>query len=186
MTSHPTEGDITFRQLQESDLPQMHRWLATDHVSQWYPIDDIARPPLDLVRGHYLPMIRREQPTEGYVILLGDAEIGFIQTYFIRDHPQYAEAVQVGEGAAGVDLFIGEADAVHRGLGPHVLRRFLRDVLFGEMSAAECIIGPQPQNVAAICAYEKAGFKHLKTVQVPGSPGDGYEYLMRIEPAGLD
>ena len=180
------EGDITFRPLAESDLAQMQSWLSTGHVSEWYPIDDIAKPSLDVVRGHYLPMIRGEEPTHPYVISMDGVDIGFIQTYLIRDHPQYAEAVQVDQGAAGVDLFIGEADAVHRGLGPPVLRRFLLDVIFGEMSASECIIGPQPQNAAAIRAYEKTGFKYLKTVQAPGSPCEGHEYLMRIERSALD
>jgi RimJ/RimL family protein N-acetyltransferase len=119
------------------------------------------------------------------VILLGGAPIGFIQTYLIRDHPEYAQAVQVGEGAAGVDLFIGEESAVHRGLGPQILRRFLHEIVFGGLGASACIIGPQPENASAIRAYEKTGFKHLKTVQSPGSPGEGREYLMRIEPAGL-
>lgn len=179
------EGDITFRPLAESDLAQMQSWLSTGHVSEWYPIDDVHKPSLRLVRGHYLPMIRGEEPTHPYVILFDGMDIGFIQTYLIRDHPQYAEAVQVDQGAAGVDLFIGEADAVHRGLGPRILRRFLLDVVFGGMSASECIIGPQPQNVAAIRAYEKTGFKYLKTVQPPGSPGEGEEYLMRIDRSAL-
>ncbi len=163
----------------------MHRWLATDHVSQWYPIDDIARPPLDLVRSHYLPMIRGERPTHPYVILLGHAQIGFIQTYLIRDHPEYARAVQVDERAAGIDIFIGEPADVHRGIGPLILRGFLRNLVFGQMGASSCIIGPQPENASAIRAYEKTGFKYLKTVQTPGSPGDGDQYLMTIEPGDL-
>jgi RimJ/RimL family protein N-acetyltransferase len=163
----------------------MHRWLATDHVSEWYPIDDIPKPPLDLVHSHYLPMIRGEQRTHPYVILLSGAPIGFIQTYLIRDHPEYAQAVQVGEGAAGVDLFIGEESAVHRGLGPKILRRFLREIVFVRLGPSACIIGPQPQNTSAIRAYEKTGFRYLKTVRTHGSPGEGDEYLMRIEPTDL-
>ena len=179
------EGDITFCPLTEGDLPLMHRWLATDQVAEWYPIDDIPRPPLGLVRSHYLPMIRSEQPTHPYIVMLAGAPIGFIQTYLIRDHPEYAQAVQVDDVTAGVDLFIGEPAALHRGLGPKILRRFLSAEVFGRLGASACIIGPQPENAAAIRAYEKTGFKYLKTVQAPGSPGEGDEYLMRIEPADL-
>jgi aminoglycoside 6'-N-acetyltransferase len=175
------EAEITFRDLTEADLPLMHRWLATDHVAEWYPIDDVQKPPLDLVRTHYLPMIRHRQSTYGYVIMFGDAPIGFIQTYLVRDHPAYAQAVQVDEGTAGVDLFVGDEAAVHRGLGPRVLTCFLREVVFERMGASSCIIGPQPENRSAIRAYEKAGFRYLKTVRTPSSPGDGAEYLMRIE-----
>ena len=180
------EHDITFRPLLETDLPLMHRWLSTDHVAEWYPIDDVPKPPLDLVCTHYLPMIRNEEPTHPYLILLSNRPIGFIQTYLILDHPEYARAVQVDEGAAGVDLFIGDPSAVHRGIGPQILRRFLREIVFGSLRATSCIIGPQPQNAAAISAYGKAGFEYLKTVQAPGSPGDGHEYLMRIERGDLE
>ena len=41
-----------------------------------------------------------------------------------------------------------------------------------------CIIGPAQNNHAAIRAYEKAGFKYLKTVSIPGELEP--EYLMRI------
>lgn len=179
------DRSISFRNLVESDLPQMQAWLAADHVAKWYPIDDVPRPSLDLVRRHYLPMIRGEEPTHPYLILFDGAPAGFIQTYLIGDHPQYAAAVQVSEGAAGVDLFIGDPTLIHRGLGPGILRRFLRELVFTTIGATECIIGPQPQNASAIRAYEKAGFRHLKTVKVPGSPGEGDEYLMRIVPAEL-
>jgi RimJ/RimL family protein N-acetyltransferase len=180
------ESDIEFRPLAEADLPLMDRWLGNDHVAEWYPIDDVPKPRSELVRSHYLPMILGEEPTFGYLILLERTPVGFVQAYMIRDHPEYAHAVQVEEDAAGVDLFIGEENAIHRGLGPVVLRTFLRRIVFGEMGASVCVIGPQPENTSAIRAYEKAGFKYCKTVQAPASPGDGREYLMSIASASLN
>ena len=185
MSGLPQDDEISFRPLAEADLLLMHRWLATEHVSAWYPIDDVPKPPIELVRSHYLPMTRGDDRTLGFIICLNGRPIGFIQAYMVRDHSEYAAAVQVEDGGAGVDLFIGEEDAVHKGLGPRVLRRFLRDVVFGELGATLCIIGPQPENGSAIRAYEKAGFKYLKTVRPPGSPGAGDEYLMQIEPSAL-
>jgi aminoglycoside 6'-N-acetyltransferase len=157
----------------------VHRWLSNDHVAEWYPIANVRRPPPDLVRRHYLPRLRGEEPGWLFAITLNNRPVGLIQTYFVRDFPNYAAAVQVEDGAAGVDLFIGEEDAVHRGLGSLILRRFLREIVFGEMGAAVCVIGPRPENRIAIRAYDKAGFRYLKTVHVPGEEG-GLEYLMRI------
>ncbi len=165
---------IGFRPLAEDDLVLMHRWLNTGHVAEWYPIADVREPPLELVRSHYLPVIRAKQPTRGFVICLDGRPVGFIQGYLVRDHPEYALAVEVSSGAAGVDLFIGEEDVVHRGLGAEILGAFLREVVFGEMGAGSCVIGPQPENRSAIRAYERAGFKYLKTVRMPGSPGGGW------------
>ena len=43
-----------------------------------------------------------------------------------------------------------------------------------------CVIGPAASNAIAIRAYEKAGFRHLNTIVVPGE--DEPEYLMRATP----
>jgi aminoglycoside 6'-N-acetyltransferase len=46
------------------------------------------------------------------------------------------------------------------------------------MDAGSCIIDPEPANRIAIRAYEKAGFRYVKTVKVPAEPQPAY--LMRI------
>jgi RimJ/RimL family protein N-acetyltransferase len=45
------------------------------------------------------------------------------------------------------------------------------------------VIGPSVKNIAAIRAYEKAGFRPLKLVPVPGEPDP--EFLMRLTAADL-
>jgi RimJ/RimL family protein N-acetyltransferase len=59
------------------------------------------------------------------------------------------------------------------------LRRFLPEVVFRQEDVGVCVIGPEPKNLAAVRAYEKAGFRYFKTIQVPGEPEP--EHLMRIE-----
>ncbi len=181
----PDPALVSFRPLETGDLRLMHRWLNTDHVAQWYSVRGVTAPSLDWVTERYMPRITGKDPTRAFVITLGGRPIGYIQAYFIEDQADYAAAVQVPPGAAGVDLFIGEADVVHRGLGADIVRRFLRDIVFGEMQAAWCVIGPQPENRIAIRAYEKAGFRHLKTVRIPGGDAE-YEYLMIISRAEFE
>jgi len=173
---------ISFRRLTQDDLPLMHRWLNTEHVARWYRVRGVSEPSLEWVTARYLPRIRGDDPTRAFVISLGARPIGYIQAYLIADNPEYAAQVQVEEGAAGVDMFIGEVDVVYRGLGSHIVHRFLREVVFREMGATACILGPEPQNVNAIRAYEKAGFRYLKTVPTPGGDAE-YEYVMRISRA---
>ncbi len=67
---------------------------------------------------------------------------------------------------------------LYRGLGGEILRRFLVEVVFRDERVRVCVIGPESKNVAAIRAYEKAGFRFFKTIQVPGEPEP--EHLMRI------
>jgi len=171
---------LGFRRMQRDDLPLMFRWLNTPHVREWY-----AEPAgsLEEVTAKYLSRVDGSDRTDPYLILYRPRPIGYIQTYLIRDHPAYAAAVQVEDDAAGVDLFLGEAEYVHRGLGSHVLRRFLRDIVFANPEVGSCIVGPEPQNRVAIRAYERAGFRYLKTVSVPGEPEP--EHLLRITRADL-
>lgn len=119
------DEEITFRPLGEADIPLMHRWLNTPHVVKWYYVRGVERPSLEWVRERYLPRIQGEDPTRAFVTVLDGRPIGYIQAYFIDNHPEYAAAVRVPPGTVGIDMFIGEEDAVHRGLGTRIVGRFL-------------------------------------------------------------
>ena len=131
----------------------------------------------------YLSAIRGTDPTYRYLAEIDKRPVGLFQHYRVADSPEYAEALALGEDAVGVDLFIGEAELIGRGHGPAMLRQFLRDVAFPFHGIDVCVIGPSVNNTAAIRAYEKAGFRALKEVQVPGEPDR--EFLMRLTAADL-
>jgi RimJ/RimL family protein N-acetyltransferase len=167
---------ISFRRVEMADMPLLHRWLNASHVREWYAKDPRT---LEAVLEKYGPRVRGEAPTDPYLILHEGEPVGYIQTYLIRDYPEYSRALDLdeAENAAGVDLYIGEPVYLRRGLGSAALRRFVREIVFADASVTSCILGPEPENAAAIRAYEKAGFRYLKTVRVPGEPAP--EYLMR-------
>ena len=167
------EPQIHFRPLAPGDLALMQRWLNNDFVARWWP----GWPSLAQVRAKYLPRIEGREPTKCFVFESAGEPLGYIQSYYIRDWPEYAIGEE-GANAAGIDLFIGEREHAYRGLGPHIIREFLRRVVFREYTVDSCIIGPAQNNHAAIRAYEKAGFRYLKTVSIPGELEP--EYLMRI------
>ncbi|MGI8855803.1 MAG: GNAT family N-acetyltransferase [Thermomicrobiales bacterium] len=167
---------IDFRRMTMDDLPLLHRWLQTPHVLEWW-WGGVA-PPYEAVAEKYGPDIRGEEPTACYLILYAGNAIGYIQTYRISDYPEYAAAVGADEEAAGVDLLIGEEEYLHKGLGSHILRRFLRAIVFAADDIASCIIGPSEANTIAIRAYEKAGFRFFKTIPSANEPTP--EYLMRL------
>ena len=154
----------------------MHHWLYVPHVAEWW--GDDQKPNAEDLEAKYFPRISGEQPTDCFVIVEDGRDIGYIQSYVISDHPEYAAVVDVKERAAGIDLFIGEPDRVHQGLGVPILRQFMRDVVFTRYDVESCIIGPSIKNTSAIRAYEKAGFVYLKTIDVPDE--DDPEYLLRI------
>lgn len=98
---------------------------------------------------------------------------------------RYSRRSGLGRPAFGIDLFIGEPELTGHGHGPVSIRAFLRDVAFPRYGLDLCVIGPTLSNVAAIRAYEKAGFRSLKTYLEPASREQEH-YLMALTRAEFD
>jgi RimJ/RimL family protein N-acetyltransferase len=152
-------------------------------VRRWW--DDGVRTPYPRAElDGYREALRGDDPTYHYIASLDDRPIGLFQHYRIADHAEYAHALALEDDAVGVDLFIGESDLIGRGIGPTALREFLRRVAMPFHRLAVCVIGPSVTNVAAIRAYEKAGFTKLRVARVPGQLEP--EQLMRMTKMELD
>jgi aminoglycoside 6'-N-acetyltransferase len=159
---------IRFRPLEESDLPRVEAWLRAEHVAEWW------RDPLEIALEK-----RREgrREVEHYVILENGRSVGLIQTYRVADHSEWGDLVGAEPEAAGVDLFVGEPDAVGRGLGPEVLREFARTVVFSRPETTAVVATVEEANRRSWRAFEKAGFRHVRDVEEDGLP----HRLMRLE-----
>ena len=164
---------IGIRRLLSSDLHLMHKWLNRDHVSRWY---GKQKPTYEAVVQKYGAKIDGQDQSDPFLISYAGSPIGYIQTYRIADHPEYNRHVRVDDRTAGVDLFIGDDAYIHKGFGTRVLAKFLAKVVFSDEGITNCLIGPEPENRAAIRSYQKVGFRHIKTVCIPGEPEP--EYLM--------
>jgi RimJ/RimL family protein N-acetyltransferase len=147
----------------------VRRWWA-DPPRETYPDDELEK--------YRRRIVGEDADTEIFFIRQRGRPIGFIQSYRIDDHDEYGTALALDVSAAGIDLFIGEPAEIGKGLGPRVIRAFLRDVVFASYDVAECVIGPSVKNTSAIRAYEKAGFRFFKDARVPDEPDP--EHLMRI------
>ena len=79
-------------------------------------------------------------------------------------------------GTLGIDQFIGEADMLGQGHGTRFIGAFTRHLL--AQGAPRVVIDPDPENLAAIRAYEKAGFTALDIRET----GDGPALIMFQEP----
>lgn len=170
--SGQASGMIRFDRLRTSDLPLIHRWLHTPHVARWW-YEDVGT--YEEVSDRYSAYIEGKEPVEPYLIVYGDRPIGYVQSYRVSDDEEYARLVDI-ENSAGIDLFIGEENLLYKGLGPRLIRRFLEEVVFADGSIMVCVIDPEPENKAAIKAYQKAGFRHFKAVDTSEGPA----YLMKL------
>jgi RimJ/RimL family protein N-acetyltransferase len=111
-------------------------------------------------RDKYLPRIRGEEPTHGFIVSLDGTPVGFVQRYRVGDEPGLGELLGVSEEAHGIDIFIGEGALLGRGLGARILREF-SDVMLADPAVELVIIDPDTENIAAIRAYARAGFRAL-------------------------
>ena len=146
----------------------MRRWYD-DVPGEVYPDDSLADD---------RAAIAGDDPTDLYLIRLDGRPIGQLQCYRIDDHPEYAALLSLDRPAIGIDLFIGEPDLVGRGHGPALIRAFLREA-FPRYGVDLCVIGPSRSNHAAIRAYEKAGFRFLKTY-LESDTREPEHYLMEL------
>jgi len=168
---------IRFRPMALDDLKLMHRWLNNDFVGRWWP----GWPSLEQVRAKYAPRIDGSDPTKCYIIELVERPIGLIQSYQVIDDPNLCGLIGQPECAAGIDLFLGDRAHAYHGFGPRIIKTFLHQVVFALPETNVCIIDPAQNNFAAIRAYKKVGFHHIRTIQAPGELEPSYVMALRRE-----
>jgi aminoglycoside 6'-N-acetyltransferase len=139
-----------FRPVVEKDLPAIAGWLAEPHVAQWWgdPETEIAA-----IRGHIDSI-----SVEPLIVELDGRPIAYLQSYdphLEDDHP-YADQPF---GTLGIDLSIGPPELVGIGHGSAIVRQFVEQSF--EEGVPRVIIDPDPANIRAIRAYEKAGFQPI-------------------------
>jgi len=155
---------IRFRPLEESDLPQVDAWLRAEHVAEWW------RDPVEIAVAKRQAALEGRRQVEHYVILENERPLGIIQTYLVSDYPDWGRLIGAEPEAAGVDLFVGEPDAVGRGLGPEILREFARTVVFSSPETTAAVATVEQANTRSWRAFEKAGFRHVRDVEEDGLP----------------
>lgn len=164
--------DCEFRPLTEEDFPQLLTWLNEPLVNQWYCSNRLRT--MEYVYEKYAPRISGLQPTDCFVAVIEGVDAGLIQRYWVADYPDYGESIGAEPGWMGIDYFIGEPSLRGRGCGAPLLRRFVDDMVFHQRQALSCVSSPHPNNLRSIRTLERAGFSHLRTVDVDGE----LEYVM--------
>jgi RimJ/RimL family protein N-acetyltransferase len=168
MTAAPTELPCySFRPMLADDLPLVRRWLSAPHVREWW-----GEPEEEL--GYMRDMIDGRDTTRPFIVAYDSRPLGYIQYWFIGHHQnddwiaEYPWLAELPADAVGVDLSIGDPDKLSCGHGSTVLRRFTERLLAA--GHRTIIIDPDPENVRAVRAYEKAGYRAIPRLR--GLTGD--------------
>lgn len=165
MAHNTPSVNLTFRPFTADDIPLLHKWLNMPHVSRWWSIEPGKKnPTLEQVRDKWIRRIEKQEQAQYYIVLLDMIPIAYIQWYLVSDLTDSMALVPDSKNMAGIDVFIGEADCLYRGLGPAFINKFLQEVVFAIPGIQSCMIDPEIENKAAIRAYEKIGFEHSHTI----------------------
>jgi len=158
------KASLSFRPLGRADFPLLQEWLSAPHVAAWW------NECLDLpgVEAKYGPRVDGIEPTHVFVIEQEVRPIGWIQWYRWSDYSDHAGKLGAEPGSAGIDFAIGELGMTGFGLGPTAIRQFVRQVVFSASDVDSVVSDPQENNVRSLRAFEKAGFRVVRTVQLTG------------------
>ena len=138
--------DVSLRPIAEGDLPDLLRWRQDPEVAEFW---DEAPADLDECRREFFDT--DVNPVWRFVIEWQGRGVGHIQYH----HP-YADTDYLW--TAGIDIFIGEAEARNRGVGTEAVRTMIA-YLFEVKRVHRVTIDPEVANGRAIRSYQKAGFR---------------------------
>jgi len=142
-----------------ADLPLVRRWLAMPHVVQWWGDTDEQ---FALVSGDLA-----DPAMDQFIVWKDGRPFGYLQSYDLAAWPEESFGTQP-RGTRAIDQFIGEPDMIDCGHGSAFIRAFIEGLFAAGMPRA--ITDPDPGNVRAIRAYEKAGFNADRVVGTRDGP----------------
>ncbi len=140
-----------------TDYALLARWLSDERVLAFYEGRD--RPfTLEMVREKFIPRVLSTEGVTPCILELAEQPVGYLQ-FYPAGREEYAFE-EVGLVYA-LDLFIGEPQEWGQGHGTRFIRLLL-EYLFTQCAADWVILDPHVDNLRAIRAYEKCGFRKLK------------------------
>jgi ribosomal protein S18 acetylase RimI-like enzyme len=154
---------VEFHRVTHADLPKLKAWLQTPHCQEWW-----GEPETEL--GYVVDMLKGRDSTEPYIFYLDGKPAGYVQVWFVK--PQLDEVhmietypwlLKLPQDAVGVDLSIGDAEDLDRGIGTQVLTEFVAQLQLREFKTI--ITDTDPKNARAIRAYTKAGFNIIPELE---------------------
>ncbi|MDZ5697397.1 GNAT family N-acetyltransferase [Chelativorans sp. M5D2P16] len=155
-------GQIGFTPVEPGHYPLLRQWLRAPHVREWWG-------EVEEELGFIRDMVEGRDTTRPFLIMLDEEPVGYIQYWFVGHHQNDAWTEKnpwlktLPADAVGVDLTIGEAAWLSRGVGSAALSVFVAKLRRDGFDTV--IIDPDRENLRAVRAYEKAGFRPVPELE---------------------
>ena len=141
--------NVTLRPLADGDAAELLRIHRTPEVVRWWDEPEDGFP--------------WDEPESTRFTIEADGRVAGLIQFWEEREPKYRHA--------GIDLFVDPA--LHgRGIGTEAVRRVVR-LLIEERGHHRVTIDPAAGNLAAIRAYEKAGFRRVGVTRLSERDADG-------------
>jgi aminoglycoside 6'-N-acetyltransferase len=176
--SGPLAIRIDFEPMRSEHLALFAGWIEKPHVRPWWgdPMEELEK-----VRD----MIEGRDSTKPYLVRFDGQPVGYIQVWFADDWRDDETVTRnpwvalLPKGCVGVDICIGDATVIGRGVGSAAVRKFT--LRLSDEGRDFIIIDPDPANLRAVRAYRKAGFR-----EVPGlADPTGDVLLLKFDPEAI-
>src|ERR1700730_14877467 len=150
--------EYAFRSMSSADFPLIRRWLASPEVVRWWgdPSEQYA-----LVSGDL-----DDPDMDQFIVALDQRPFGYIQSYPISTWNQ-GFGMQPA-ATRGIEKFTGKHEMIGCGHGSGFIRQFADALL--RNGTPRVVTDPDPANIRAVRAYEKAGFERDRLVDTPDGP----------------
>ena len=130
-------------------------WVQAPHVARWW-----GEPATQLEAA-----LRRPVAGGDALIVADGAPVGYIRwEQARREKLEAAGLSELPSGTVDIDIAIGEADYLGRGIGPRALCEVVERIT-ADQAVPAITLATSVENAAAIRAFEKAGFRRRRTFE---------------------
>jgi len=177
------ENKLTFKQLALSDIPLMYKWFNQPHVQEFYSLRQWTE---EEVLEKLKPYIVGERPVIGFIVLMGEEPIGYVQQYKISEQYEANDyswldqnlSQKIVNNAAGMDLFIGDERLMGKGIGSEIIKAFIEGKMWSQFQY--CVVDPDVRNIPAIKCYEKLNFQHHAVIDTQNELGQSVQLKLMV------
>ena len=140
----------------------MYKWCSNSFIYEWFEQRILS---YDEIKSKYKNKLMSGEQ-DMFLISCDGNPIGYVQIYKNDDSYEY-------------DLFIGEEDYLHKGIGSKVIKN-INELIYEKYKVDHIVLRPFKRNVNAVNCYKKNGFEIIDEYEDKDTLGNSEVYLLMI------